>query len=156
MRGDLALSDSVETAEFLQVPGGADQHDLGESPGAEVSKTRHLLPGTDAGVNHGFLRLPVVGARLPLFLKNIPHPSSRLRIGLPEKLLDGGHHLGLLLLRVRVKDCYTVGYVDQDEGDAGPTNLLQQRQIVPDGIATASGCYLSVLDDLLRILIDAV
>ena len=77
LRGDLALSDPVETAELLQVPGGADQHDLGESPGAEVPKARHLLTCADAGVDHGRLGLPVVGACLPLFPEK--HPASLLK-----------------------------------------------------------------------------
>ena len=99
LRGDLALADPVETAELLQVSGGTDQHDLGESSGAEVPKARHLLTCADAGVDHGRLGLPVVGACLPLFPENIPHPSSSLRSGLLKKLLDGGHRPGLLLLR---------------------------------------------------------
>ena len=77
LRGDLALSDPVETAELLQVTGGADQHDLGESPGAEVPKARHLLSDADTGADHRPLRLPVVGACLPFFPEK--HPASLLK-----------------------------------------------------------------------------
>lgn len=76
LRGDLALADPVETAELLQVSGGTDQHDLGESSGAEVPKARHLLTCADAGVDHGRLGLPVVGACLPLFLKTSRIPPQ--------------------------------------------------------------------------------
>ena len=50
-------------------------------------------------MDHGRLSLLVVGAYLPLFPEK--HPASLLKTayGLPKKLLNGGHRLGLLLLR---------------------------------------------------------
>ena len=72
VRRDLTRTDTIEAAKFLQVAGGADQHDLGKFPGVDVLKSCYLFPSTDAGADHRLLVFLVIGALLLLFLEKHP------------------------------------------------------------------------------------
>ena len=72
--GDLALADTVELTEFLQITGRTDQHDLAECSGVDILKSCDLFPGADAGADHRLLVFLVIGLCLWLFLEKHPVP----------------------------------------------------------------------------------
>lgn len=52
---------SVQLLKFCQIRRRTDQHDLLNLPGLEILETRHLLTGTDAGLEDGLLMVGIVG-----------------------------------------------------------------------------------------------
>ena len=75
--GKFRLINAVEMAELLQVPGGADQHDVGKFPGVDILKSRDPFASADAGADHRLLIFFVIGTLVLLFLEK--HPVYLLR-----------------------------------------------------------------------------